>query len=92
MGVPPRSDFRQAGSTGACLRKTFESHLLRSGADLTMTMLLMRHSPRGGMRLTAGVYADKAELLKRKRTAVRTMTAWLAEQRSAHKTRTATAS
>ena len=75
-----------------CLRKTFESHLLRSGADLTMTMLLMRHSPRGGMSLTTGVYADKGELLKRKRSAMRTMNAWLVEQRAAHKTRTAPAS
>ena len=89
-GVPWKVRGEQADPK--CTRKTFESHLLRSGADLTMTMLLMRHSPRGGMKLTTGVYADAGEILKRKRVAVRTMSEWLAEQRAAHKTRTAPAS
>ncbi len=41
-----------------CTRKTFESHLLRSGCDIAVVMLLMRHTPRGGLALTLGPYAD----------------------------------
>ena len=66
-----------------CARKTFESHLLRSGADPTITMLLMRHSPRGGMALTLGPYVDEVEILKRKQAAVAAMTTWQQQQREA---------
>jgi integrase len=68
-----------------CTRHTFESHLLRSGADPTITMLLMRHSPRGGMALTLGRYVDAAEILKRKHAAIVAMTKWQQQQRKAAK-------
>ncbi len=51
-------------------------------------MLLMRHTPGGGMGLTMGTYADQGELLRRKRAAIRAMTAWQQEQREAAKTAT----
>ena len=68
-----------------CTRKTFESHLLRSGCDIAVVMLLMRHSPRGGMALTLGRYVDAAEILKRKQAAIVAMTKWQQQQRKAAK-------
>ncbi len=63
-------------------RKTFESHLKRSGADLLIVMLLMRHTPRGGLRMTLGPYVDEQEILRRKRDALGDMTRWIDQQRA----------
>ncbi len=71
-----------------CTRKTFESHLLRSGCDIAIVMLLMRHTPRGGMALTLGPYADVQELLDRKRAAITAMTTWQEQERKAAKCNT----
>lgn len=66
-----------------CTRRTFESHLPRSGCGETLAGLLMRHSPRGGMKLTLGRYVDELEILNRKRAAIRAMTKWQQQQRDA---------
>ncbi len=63
-------------------RKTFESHLKRAGADLLIVMLLMRHTPRGGLRMTLGPYVDEQEILRRKRVAVDGMVRWIEQQRA----------
>ena len=64
-----------------CLRLTFNSHLERSGCDLTLAMLLMRHTPPGGMKLTVGVYGNEKALLDRKRQTVRDLHKWVAAER-----------
>lgn len=89
-GVPWK--FRGEQADPKCTRRTFESHLLRSGAGEVVTMLLMRHTPRGGLGLTMGVYADTGEIARRKRAAIDTMTAWQVEQRQPHRIHTAPAS
>ena len=66
-----------------CLRKTFDSFLLRADVDLLDVMLLMRHSPPGGMSLTLGTYGDEAALLTRKRRALARMVAWIETQQTA---------
>ena len=43
-------------------------------------MLLMRHTPPGGMALTLGVYGDQDALLTRKRLAIARMVAWIETQ------------
>ncbi len=63
-----------------CLRKTFDSFLTRADVDLTVVSLLMRHTPRGGMNLTLGVYGDHDALLARKRAAVDRMVRWIEKQ------------
>jgi len=64
-----------------CLRPTFNSHLERAGIDLTLTGLLMRHTPAGGLALTLGTYGDSGALLDRKRAAIGQLEAWIASQR-----------
>ena len=72
-----------------CLRLTFNSHLERSGCDLTLAVLLMRHAPPGGMKLTVGVYGDEKALLDRKRQTVGGLEKWVAEQRAEREKREA---
>ena len=57
-------------------RQTFNSHLIRAGIDPMLTVLLMRHSPKGGASLTFGVYGDQKALLARKRQAVDALLNW----------------
>ena len=64
-----------------CLRPTFNSHLEHAGIDLTLTGLLMRHKPAGGMALTLGTYGDETALLKCKRQAIGQLETWLVGQR-----------
>ena len=53
----------------------------RAGIDLTLVSLLIRHTLKGRMALTLGVYGDAGALLVRKRQAIGQMTRWIAEQR-----------
>ena len=78
-GVKREVDGTQADPK--CLRPTFNSHLERSGCDLTLTSLLMRHTPAGGMKLTLGIYGDEKALLERKRQAVCHLEKWVADER-----------
>jgi integrase len=64
-----------------CLRKTFDSFLMHAGVDLTLVSLLMRHTPRGGLRLTLGVYGDERALLQKKRQAIAQMVSWYRQQK-----------
>ncbi len=76
---------RQTGDGTASrkgLRRTFDVWLLKAGVDLIDVMMLMRHTPPGGMSMTLGVYGDPDALLKRKREAVRELENWVAEQRA----------
>lgn len=64
-----------------CLRKTYDSFLMHAGVDLTLVSLLMRHTPRGGLRLTLGVYGDERALLQRKQQAIAQMVSWYRQQK-----------
>ncbi len=85
-----RRDLNRAGITfkidagqadGKCLRKTFDSFLSRSGCDLLLVSLLMRHTPPAGLKLTLGTYGDHDELLRRQRQAAESMVRWIETQR-----------
>ena len=58
------------------LRHSFNSFLLAAKVDLTVTSLLMRHTPAGGMRLTLQVYGGPDVLMDRMRDAVEQMMVW----------------
>ncbi len=76
MARMSETDPRIGRADRKCLRKTFESHLQRAGADLGIVSLLMRHTPGGGMRLTVETYADREALLVTKRKAIDALVGW----------------
>ena len=78
-GIEKKTPDGQADAKA--IRKTFGSHLTRSGVELTLVSLLMRHTPSGGMALTVGVYGDQEALLVKKRQAIRRMLEWIELER-----------
>ncbi len=78
-GITFKTDAGQADAKA--LRKTFDSFLSRSGCDLLLVSLLMRHTPPAGLKLTLGTYGDHDELLRRQATAVESMVRWIESQR-----------
>ena len=79
-GVEQKTDAGQADPK--CLRKTFDSFLMRAKVGLEMTGLLMRHTFPGGLKLTVDVYGDEEALLDMKREAVGRMVRWIESQRA----------
>ncbi len=76
-GAPIDHDDPRIGRADRkCLRTTFASHLQRAGVDLMVVSPLMRHTPRGGMRLTVETYIDPKALLTQKRQAIGKLTGW----------------
>ncbi len=75
-------DTRDGQVDMKCTRNTFDADLMRAGIDPVMVSLLMRHSPKGGMKLTLQRYGDPGALLEQKRWAIARLNRWHQKQQA----------